>query len=518
MQDQTTLDKGLKVMVRSSFIIFLGVFLEKFISYIYRIIVARHFGPEIYGTFSLALMILGWFISISTLGLNNGLVRYISLYRGKKEKNKIKFLFKSVLVLIILTSLLSGILLFFSASFISLNFFHDTSLIIFLKIFSVAIPLTVVSNSLLSAIRAFEKIAWYSFIFNILQNLSRFIVLIALIFIGLKSNSVIFSYLTSALITLIASYLVCRYKISELFGKYFLKKEIKQKTFNELFSYSWPLLFFSVIWSIFHWSDSFMIGLFGTVKDVGIYNAAVPIAFLLMLTSDLFLLLFFPLITREYSQKNFYLIKELSKQVGKWIFTLNLPLLLLIILFPGSFINLFFGKAYLGATTSLRFLAIGTFFHSIFMVSNNLISVVGKSGIVLIDIVSVSVINIILNFFLIPRYGIGGAAFSTMISLIILDIIFLLQAKKYTAIIPLRRSLLKILLVSLIPTVILLLLKTTIGQISFIKLVLLGSLFILLYLLLIFITKSIDVNDSLVILAIKRKLGFRENLSQQEFS
>jgi hypothetical protein len=79
----------------------------------------------------------------------------------------------------------------------------------------------------------------------------------------------------------------------------------------------------------------------------------------------LYLYVFFSLAIKEFSNKNIEVIEELSKQVQKWIFIINLPLLVLMILFPGVFINLLFGAQYINAEIPLRFLAIA-FFNSTF--------------------------------------------------------------------------------------------------------------------------------------------------------
>src|SRR3972149_8037459 len=96
------LDKSLNLLVKTSFIVFIGLALSKILGYTYRIIIARYFGPEVYGLFSLALMVSGWFIAISTLGLSEGLLRFIPIYRGRKERNKISYLFRfSIIILTI---------------------------------------------------------------------------------------------------------------------------------------------------------------------------------------------------------------------------------------------------------------------------------------------------------------------------------------------------------------------------------------------------------------------------------
>jgi O-antigen/teichoic acid export membrane protein len=257
---------------------------------------------------------------------------------------------------------------------------------------------------------------------------------------------------------------------------------------------------------IFHWTDSFIIGIFENAQSVGFYNVAMPIAMLLSISTPLFLQLFFPLVTKEYSKDrhNLVIVKDLSKQVGKWIFIINLPLLILFLIFPGVFINFFFGKEYLIAENALRFLAMGIFFNSLFMVSNNLLTMIGKSKIIMLDVLFISVINLVLNIVLVQRYSINGAAFASMISLILLSLLFLSQGAYYLRIIPLKRKMLRIFLISLIPTFLLLVTKELI-QITLLSLIFIGILFGLLYVFLLFMARCLDSNDFLIIIALKKK-------------
>ena len=186
---------------------------------------------------------------------------------------------------------------------------------------------------------------------------------------------------------------------------------------------------------------------------------------------------------------------------------LNLPVLIIMVLFPGAIINLFFGKDYINAAFSLRFLALGIFFYSIFIISENLISMAGKSKIVLLDILLASLINIILNIFLVPKYNINGAAFSTMITYIIWSLISLLQARHYVSITPLKRKMFLILLISAIPTLLLVFIKQFI-PITLPSLIIQGSLFFLLYFFLV-IYSCLDRNDWMILRAIKDKVKNR---------
>jgi O-antigen/teichoic acid export membrane protein len=509
------LDQSLKLIAKSSVIVFTAIVLSKILTYVYRVIIARNFGPEVYGLFSLAIMVLGWFVVFSRLGLPEGLLRYIPFYRGKKQKDKIKYLSKKTLAVIFCISLILGIILFFLSSFIASNIFNSPDLTIFLKIFSFILPFYVLLDTLLVFILSYEKIIWHSFIFNVTQIAIRVLVLIFLIFFGFKANAVAFSYIAGTFIAFLLAFYVSKFIIKETFGKYKLSKKEKSQAFRSLFNYSWPLLFFGLIFSIFHWTDSFIIGIFLDVKFVGFYNAAVPIALLLTVTSQIFIQLFFPFITKKYSKdkKNLSVIKQLSKQVSKWIYIINLPVLILMLIFPGVFINLFFGSQYLIAENALRLLAIGALFNSVFVISNNLISMLGKSKIILMDIILAAIINLILNIILVQSYGITGAAFATTISLIVLNLLFLIQAKHYLSVIPLRKNMIKITLITLIPTALLVFLRSQLGAVNLLSLILLGSLFGLAYIALLFLSKSLDKNDLLILNAVLKKIGLKKRLS-----
>jgi len=505
-KEEKNFNSSLTFLAKSSVIVLLGMIISKIISYFYRIVIARNFGPEVYGFFSIGLMVSGLFIAVAYMGLINGLIRYISIYRGKNDKSSIRYVFKISSRFLIFTGIISFILMFLTSEFIAVNIFHNTDLINYLRGFSFVVPLTIFMVFYLSIIIAYEKVKSYSFIHHFLLNFVKFGTLILFIYLGMGINSLIFSYLIGIFIAGSALYLVAKYSIKELFEKEAINKKRKKEIAKNLFSYSWPFLFSALITSIFYWTDSFMIGFFGSPIEVGLYNVAIPLALLLTIAPELFIIMFFPLVTKEYSQKNIITIKELTKQVGKWIFMLNLPILALLIIFPEEFINLLFGSQYILAGNSLRILSIGLFFSSIFILSSKLMEVIGKSKLILLDTLIIASFNLVLNLFLVPRYGISGAALSTTLSLIILNSLFLFQAKHYISIVPLRRKMLRIFVSITLPVIIVFLISINISITSF-YFILLSIFLILLYLLLLFLTKALDRNDLIIINRLKDKLN-----------
>ena len=103
----------LNLMFETSIFILIVILISKIFSYIYKIIIARYFGADIYGLYNLSLVIIGLFAAISGLGLSEGTLRYISLYRGKNEKEKIRYVYKIAFKITIFTTIITALILFF---------------------------------------------------------------------------------------------------------------------------------------------------------------------------------------------------------------------------------------------------------------------------------------------------------------------------------------------------------------------------------------------------------------------
>lgn len=497
MDEEKNFEGSLKLIAKSSVIVFIGIFLSKVLSYAYRVIIARQIGPEAYGLFSLAVMLSGWIIVIATLGLNEGVLRYVSLFRGKQETGKIQYVIKASAMLLVVAGVLGGVILYLSAPFLSIEIFHNESLIIFLRIFSFVVPISVVGNVFLPTLRAYEEIGWYSFISNILTNVLHVLSLILLIILGFGIKSIPLSYFIGTFFVFLTAFIVCKHKIPRIFKATKINSKTKSRILKELISYSWPLLFVGAIWRVFSWTDSFLIGYFKNASDVGIYNAALPIALLISFSSQLFLQLFYPLINKEYAKGNKEVIKQLSQQVGKWIYALILPLFVLLLIFPETILNILFGPEYIGASNALRILSFGVLFISLFEISLRVLNMEGSSKKILVDIISIAILNLILNIILIPKYGISGAALSTTISFISLSIIVGIQAYRSQKIVPLRRKMLNISFAAVIPLIILLIIKKLV-EINIISFIILSIFFSMLYVLFVFIFKGLDRNDIII--------------------
>lgn len=498
------LNSSLKTIVKSSIFVFLFLLFSRVISYFYRIIIAREFGPDVYGSYSLSISIFLFIVTLSLFGFNEGILRFIPLYRGTKKIENIQYILRGTLLFLIISSILFGAILFFSAEFISITIFHNSTLILFLKILSLAFPFFMLASVFLGFIRGFEKAKEHSFISEFLQNVTKLIFLILLIYLGFKTNAIILSHFAGILVVFLIAFFYCRIKLPEIFKKSKINNSSKKTINKQFLFYSLPLIFSGILYALFGEVASILIGIFQNSAEVGFYNVALPLAALMTFLPSLFLQLFFPMITREFSEKNFKLVYNLSKQVQKWIFIINLPIFLLMFVFSGAFINILFGPEYLVAEQTLKILLIGFFFYSMTQVSENLLLVIGKSKLLFTNLAIVLFFNVLLHCLLIPVYGIAGAAISVMISYVLLYLISLFQVRYYLHITPLKKKMILVFVSAIISILILQLIKQFI-PITFVSMICLGIFFFLLYFFIIFLTKSLDQNDVMIIRAFRNR-------------
>ena len=99
----------------------------------YRIIIAKSLGPEVYGLFSLAVIVASWMIILFKFGLTGGILRFVPLYLGKKSPEKAKYIHRISLTILSISGVAAGIILFLLSEVIAVKIFNNPELAHFLK-------------------------------------------------------------------------------------------------------------------------------------------------------------------------------------------------------------------------------------------------------------------------------------------------------------------------------------------------------------------------------------------------
>ena len=214
--------------------------LSKVFTYGYKIVIARNFGAGVYGNFSLAIIITGFFIAFASLGFSDGLVRYISYYLGKNDSARIKYFLSVTTRLMLCSGIVGGLLLFFLAEVIAVGIFRNAELAVFLRIFSFIVPLSLLGSIGIAFLRSYERAKTASFLVGIFHNGIRLVIIAGLMAIGLGMLSTPYSYVLSYVFAIAAIlYFAKSQLISVVRVRVSIGSSEKSKLLRELFSYSW---------------------------------------------------------------------------------------------------------------------------------------------------------------------------------------------------------------------------------------------------------------------------------------
>ncbi len=419
--------EGMKNIVKGASFIILGILISKILGYIYRIIVART-GPEPYGLLSLGLALLGIIITFSLLGLENGVLRYVSYYKSKEDIIKMKATILSAIKIALPLSILFSFIAFLFAEKISIVFFHNPQLEPVLKIIAISAPFDVLAIILFQVNRAFQVVKYEVGIKYIGENVLKILLTLIFISIGITILGPALAYTLAIIFTGIYIYIITQKKIFHFSDKTIPNISIYKK----MFSFSWPLVLTHFLVMIMAWTDTIMIGYFKNASEVGIYNAAIPTAQILYVIPYAFSFLFVPILTDFYAKKEWSSFNHLFYTTTKWIFMINIIPLIIFVFFSKEVIQTLFGIYYVNSAVPLLILSIGYFMNYLVMNATNTLIIFKKTKLIFIDLLIATFLNIILNYLLIPHYGGRGAAIATSISFTLAGILYFLQAKKLT--------------------------------------------------------------------------------------
>lgn len=186
---------------------------------------------------------------------------------------------------------------------------------------------------------------------------------------------------------------------------------------------SWPLLFSGIFVTLYIRIDQVMIGeMLGSAK-VGVYSAAVSLTevwyFIPMAITSSVLP---AIIDAKIKDEDLYY--DRLKKLFLAMFWLSLAVPILITFFSREIVQLVFGTPYTGAASALSIQCWAGLFIFSGLVSNQWYLVENLNRYTLYRHVMGAVVNILGNLALIPKYGIDGAAFATLLTQFIVSYLF----------------------------------------------------------------------------------------------
>lgn len=388
---------------------------------IFLVLIPNLLGPELYGEYNIIIAYISFIGMILGFGLTEAPKPFLSMsidkdskkfYLYLKSANTLKILniLSVVLLLIILRPFIENLL---KMSLSNIEYFLFILAFIFINLW----------GYLVNIFRGIYRIK-YIVVVNLLESVGKTIfVLLAFIYFKNTFGILIALVFTFAIITFYGFWVLkTRFlKNIPLHGK-----REHCVCAREIFKYSLSIILVSFTYVILSRIDVMMLNYFSTKQEVGFYSLAHEVAKgLIILVTPLIMG-----IAPRFAQ-----ITKMERRALFYNYLKKITIVLILTLMPAYFIlphiiSFVYGETYIRSIAILQVLIIYSLFLAFSLYFGEVITFIKKAKILSL-MMSVSIIlNIILNYILIPQYAGVGAAIATTISFSFYPVFSFIYLKK----------------------------------------------------------------------------------------
>jgi len=392
------------------------------------LIIARELGRSIVGVYWQAYAILALLSLIAVSGTGAALTRFVAVYRAENDPGGVRGTVRLGLGVTMGVSLLVGTCLWFAAGWLAVTAFDDELLVMPLRFTAITLPLVAFTHAALGATKGFKTMKPWAFIHFILEPLLRLTLAGVLFAQGLGLLGAMIALLGSHLAGAFASAVALR----RLMGRTVAPARYRPR---QLLSFSIVSWMASLASSGLTWADTILLGIYLSSGDVGVYNVATRVVVLASFVMLPINSSFAPRIAALYQQGRTETLRRTYAVATSWIVRLSLPGFIVIWLFPRDLLSIF-GPGFVTGASVTVVLAAGKLIDASTGPCALMLNMSGRPALNVIDNVAVLALNIVLNIWLIPMYGILGSAAAWAIALALVNFARVIQVRRTMGMLP----------------------------------------------------------------------------------
>lgn len=402
-------DKGIFTTIRENlskaqFSLFLVIALPTLVSLTINAllgkIIALYIEPAEFGVYSLQFVLFSFANAVFLVPIVN---TYKTFRKDIDAGDSTSFFDGAILLSSLFTCLIFSIVLFYSNEVISvIPLILMTLLLLFQGWYSIRLAQLQLSSD-------FKALGWYT----VLTAASSLIILCILsVLLKIQNHvSIWLATLTSALLTL---FIVTN---KSPLNKITFPWEYKSNPFvlQKMTIFIWPLMMVALMSSVNNYADRYLIEILMTTRDVGIYAAGYGLGSKVLFLMTPILVYLSPIVYNNVKLRPDIVFRTIHKVlVFHGIAGIFVCSVLYFLRTPVG--NIFLSQSYLESFEIIPLIGFGFLFYNAVFAIETYFYASGNSRIILYHNILGAAVNVVLNIFLIPSFGIMGAAIASVLS------------------------------------------------------------------------------------------------------
>jgi O-antigen/teichoic acid export membrane protein len=297
-----------------------------------------------------------------------------------------------------------GVALYLLAPWIARTLFGDPEMASTLRWSALALPATAFTDVALSATQGFKTMRPYASINLFFEPATRFVLTLLFVWAGLGADGA----MVALVVTNTAAAVLSALALRRLMGA---PAAAPRYAVRELLPYSVVGWLANLASNWLLWADTILLGIYLSPSQVSIYQVASRLALLGAVVVGPLGTSFAPAAADLFRRKRFDALQRAYALVAGWTLRLYVPAFVMLVVFPRELLAIF-GPGFVVGTSVVVILASAQLVNTATGPNGYLITMSGRIRVQLALNVAALLANVALNVWLIPRYGIEGAAAS----------------------------------------------------------------------------------------------------------
>lgn len=406
--------KKIENIAKNTSYLTLALIIQKVISFLYFVILARNFSPEILGKYYFAIS----FTTIFAIFIDLGLVNYLTRETAK-DRTTAKILLSNILGMKLVFSIFSLL-----AVFLFINILGDYDILSkqLVYISSVCMVLDSFTLTFFGSARGFHNLKFES-ISSVIFQLIVLIFGYLFIILNLDLRIIMSSLVLASIFNFVYSFLILNFKIKVPIGISFNFDFIKK-----IFFLSLPFALFGIFQRLYTYLDSVLLSLFSGDYYVGIYQISFKIIFALQFLPMAFTASLYPAMS-YYWKENGEQLKTTFRRAVDYLLLISIPISLGIFLLSEK-ILVIFKSEYVEANWPLKISIISLVFIFLNFPVGSLLNACDKQSRNTKNMLITLFFSLALNLILIPHFKALGASIVVLASNFLMFVLGIIEVKK----------------------------------------------------------------------------------------
>ncbi|MHB8858051.1 MAG: flippase [Thermoleophilia bacterium] len=406
-------------LAKGAMINFSGALVRMVLAFAYTLLLARMLEVDELGQFFLMFTVVQILSSAALLGLDYGVVRFVSIFLGEGKIDLARRAFYAGLRIgLPAACLISAVFSIFSTE-IAHRFMSDSpAAVTALRVFALTFPFWVAAGLANAATQGMHLMRYQVYSRDIGEQVARVAFTAAVLVLGMGLVGVVWANLASIII---AASLSVGFALVK-FPRSLKPAKASQWPTRRMMAYSLPLAFSNIMVMILIWVDLLLLGLLGSASEAGLYGVALKVVAASSVMLIAFSTMFMPVISDLCNRGRMTELMGLYKTVNRWIFTCSYPIFLILTIFAASILS-FFGSQFKSGGDALILLAISLLINSSMSPAGLLVLMSGRSRLEVLNMSISLAVDVAACFLLIPSHGIMGAAIANVAATACLNVL-----------------------------------------------------------------------------------------------